>query len=254
MTRKSFHQGDLLFREGDPIDCVLKILKGRIEIIRERHAAAIVLGVVDAGQFIGEMGAIEHRSAHSVAARAVTDVEAEIIPVAVFLEEVVRAPEAARDLIVRLSQRLHDAEDRIVSDEQPGGPPVPRDSGLGAHQPASGITLTAASPELRHQLAEVVEIERTPYLVGRASLPHEPSGALKVDLQLLDREPLRLSRDHFAIMQRQGCLFIRDLHSHLGTTVNGRPIGDHFGTDEAPLRLGDNEIIAGGVDSRSSAE
>jgi pSer/pThr/pTyr-binding forkhead associated (FHA) protein len=70
-----------------------------------------------------------------------------------------------------------------------------------------------------------------------------------VDLQLLDRDPLRLSRDHFAIMQLQGRLFIRDLHSHLGTTVNGRPIGDYFGADEAPVRLGDNEIIAGGMDS-----
>ena len=248
-TRMSFHQGDFLFREGDPIDGVLKILKGRVEITRERDAAAIVLGTVDAGQFLGEMGALEHRLAHSAAARAATDVDAEIIPVAVFLDEVIRAPETARDLIVRLSQRLHDAEDRIVSDEQPRGPPVSRDRGLGARELASGVTLTAATSELRGQLAHVLEIETTPYLIGRAPLPHESPGTLKVDLQLRDREPLRLSRDHFAIVQRQGRLFVRDLHSHLGTAVNGQPIGEHFGTDEAPLRPGPNEIIAGGIAS-----
>lgn len=31
--------------------------------------------------------------------------------------------------------------------------------------------------------------------------------------------------------------------------VNGAPIGWHFGADEAPLRTGDNEVVAGGVGS-----
>jgi hypothetical protein len=42
---------------------------------------------------------------------------------------------------------------------------------------------------------------------------------------------------------------VRDLRSKLGTIVNGQPIGDHFRGDEAVLRAGDNEVIAGGVDS-----
>ena len=37
--------------------------------------------------------------------------------------------------------------------------------------------------------------------------------------------------------------------STLGTIVNGEPIGNHFRTDDAPLRAGENEVIAGGVDS-----
>jgi CRP/FNR family cyclic AMP-dependent transcriptional regulator len=42
---------------------------------------------------------------------------------------------------------------------------------------------------------------------------------------------------------------VRDLYSTLGTIVNGEPIGEHFRSDEAPLRAGENEVIAGGVDS-----
>jgi hypothetical protein len=42
---------------------------------------------------------------------------------------------------------------------------------------------------------------------------------------------------------------LRDLRSTLGTIVNGEPVGDHFRRDEAPLRAGENEVIAGGVDS-----
>ena len=43
--------------------------------------------------------------------------------------------------------------------------------------------------------------------------------------------------------------YVRDLSSTLGTIVNGEPIGNHFRGDDAPLRAGENEVIAGGVDS-----
>ena len=85
-----------------------------------------------------------------------------------------------------------------------------------------------------------------------ASLPRgstRPPGAVAADLLLYDREPVRLSRDHFAIVRHKGHLFVRDLQSTLGTTVNGVPIGWHFGADEAPLQAGDNEIVAGGEGS-----
>ena len=59
----------------------------------------------------------------------------------------------------------------------------------------------------------------------------------------------RLSRNHFMVERRDGNYFVRDLRSTLGTIVNGEPIGDHFRGDEAPLRAGENEVIAGGVNS-----
>jgi pSer/pThr/pTyr-binding forkhead associated (FHA) protein len=58
-----------------------------------------------------------------------------------------------------------------------------------------------------------------------------------------------LSRYHFAIEKCNGGYQVRDLRSTLGTIVNGEPIGDHFGGDDALLRAGENEVIAGGVDS-----
>ena len=51
------------------------------------------------------------------------------------------------------------------------------------------------------------------------------------------------------IEKRDGIYHVRDLRSTLGTIVNREPIGTHFRTDEAPLRSGENEIIAGGTDS-----
>ena len=71
---------------------------------------------------------------------------------------------------------------------------------------------------------------------------------LQPDLKLDDTVPFRLSRTHFVIEKRDECYYVRDLSSTLGTIVNGEPIGNHFRGDDAPLRAGENEVIAGGVD------
>jgi len=51
------------------------------------------------------------------------------------------------------------------------------------------------------------------------------------------------------IEKRDRGYHVHDLCSTLGTIVNGEPIGDHFRTDDALLRAGDNEVIAGGMAS-----
>ena len=35
MPAKRFFQGDTLFREGDPADCVMRVLSGTVEVIRQ---------------------------------------------------------------------------------------------------------------------------------------------------------------------------------------------------------------------------
>ena len=50
------------------------------------------------------------------------------------------------------------------------------------------------------------------------------------------------------IEKRDGNYYVRDLCSTLGTIVNGEPIGEFRG-DDAALRAGENEVVAGGMDS-----
>jgi CRP/FNR family transcriptional regulator, cyclic AMP receptor protein len=69
------------------------------------------------------------------------------------------------------------------------------------------------------------------------------------DLVLDDSMPFRLSRNHFVIERREKGHYLCDLRSTLGTIVNGRPIGDRFDTVDVLLRAGENEVVAGGVQS-----
>ena len=109
--------------------------------------------------------------------------------------------------------------------------------------------LAAKNPWLQARLHTPFAVGELPFIVGRAPLADEQRPLLRPDLELDDTPPFRLSRNHFLIERRNGGYHLRDLRSMLGTILNGQPIGHHFRSDDAPLRVGENEIIAGGADS-----
>ena len=109
--------------------------------------------------------------------------------------------------------------------------------------------LAAKSPWLQRQFRTPLGLGNLPFIVGRGPVAGEGRPPLPPDLKLDDTVPFRLSRNHFMIEKRDGNYYVRDLCSTLGTIVNGEPIGDHFRGDDAALRAGENEVIAGGVDS-----
>ena len=75
-----------------------------------------------------------------------------------------------------------------------------------------------------------------PIIFGRRTVGGEGPPLWEPDLKLDDTAPFRLSRNHFILEKRDEDYHVRDLCSTLGTIVNGEPIGDHFRTDDTPLR------------------
>jgi CRP/FNR family transcriptional regulator, cyclic AMP receptor protein len=251
MTRTQFAEGQILFKEGDPADGVFRILSGSVDVLRELDGDPILLGAVGAGQFIGEMGVMENRP-RSATVRATTEVEAEFFNPTEFLDQIVSSPRAARDLIRRLSQRLREADDRIANDERRSGRALANRKNADDQTAVLSLNnayLAAKSPWLQRCFHTPVELGDLPFVVGRRPGAGEAAPLWPPDLVLDDTAPFRLSRDHFIIEKRDGGYHVRDLCSTLGTIVNGEPIGEHFRTDDAPLRAGENEVIAGGVGS-----
>ena len=81
-----FAEGHVLFREGDPADCVFRLLSGAVDILRDLDGDPILLGTVGAGQFIGEMGVVENRPRNATA-RAASEVEVEILTPTEFFDQ-----------------------------------------------------------------------------------------------------------------------------------------------------------------------
>src|SRR5262245_20222857 len=252
MSRKHFAEGEVLFKEGDPSDYVFRLVTGAVEIFRELDGERILLGTVGAGEFIGEMGVVEKRP-RSATAQAASNIEVEILSPALFFDQIAGSPQTARELISRLSQRLREADDRIVKDERRRGRAHVTHTNRDILTPLVSVNnayLAAKNSWLQRQFHGKLQLSNLPFIVGRGSVAREGLSALQPDLKLDDTVPFRLSRNHFMIENRDGSYYVRDLRSTLGTIVNGQSIGEHFRSDEAPLRAGENEVIAGGFDSR----
>jgi CRP-like cAMP-binding protein len=249
--RRHFNQGDILFRQGDPSDCVLRINTGSVEILREVSDSTVVLGSVLAGQFVGEMGVIEKR-ARNATARASTAVDAEQFSVPEFFRRVSADPTMAHELMLRLSARLREIEDRIADD-------LPQPGAIAGEGEATGrrtapeplrLELAADTAVLREKIGtQPIMVDQFPFVVGRRLRPGETAPKRVPNLLLEDAVPFRISRQHFMIDSLEGGLVVRDLNSALATSVNGEPIGSHFRADVAELRPGQNRIVAGGSDS-----
>jgi CRP-like cAMP-binding protein len=248
--RRQFKRGEILFRQGDPSDWVLRIDSGSVEVLREVGDVSIVLGTVLAGQFVGEMGVIEKRPRNATA-RAATTVEAEQFGVPEFFERVSAEPAMAAELMLRLSVRLREIEDK-VADDLPRAIAVAgtRDAPAPAADGPLRLQLAADTAALRQQIgAPPIQVDQFPFVVGRRPRPGEKAPRRVPDLLLDDQNPFRLSRQHFVIDSAHGRLVVRDLDSALGTLVNGEPIGSPFRADVAALRPGPNRIVAGGFES-----
>jgi FHA domain len=115
--------------------------------------------------------------------------------------------------------------------------------------PVDNAYLAANNPWLQRQLHNPVRLGDRPFVVGRRPLAGEGLPPWQPDLMLDDSEPFRLSRNHFMVEQCREGYLVRDLRTTLGTMVNGQPIGGNFRTDDALLRAGETEVIAGGADS-----
>jgi CRP/FNR family transcriptional regulator, cyclic AMP receptor protein len=245
---KRFERDDILFRQGDPSDFAILIRSGSADVLRYVGDEAIVLGTVQAGEFVGEMGLLENRP-RSATVRAAAAVEAELIPRQAFLDRVSDEPELARKLLVRMSVRLRDVEDLLTRLYTRGSEDTGRQV-VEAPRSAPAITLRAADPGARSFIgAEPIAITRLPFTLGRQPNEDEAPPMITADLAIPEPGPYRLSRAHFSLIASNGEVVVRDLASTLGTIVNDRPIGRDFPADSAPLHKGENTIVAGGKGS-----
>jgi CRP/FNR family transcriptional regulator, cyclic AMP receptor protein len=165
MTCTHFAEGQILFREGEPADSVFHLLSGAVDILRELDGDSILLGTVGAGQFIGEMGVVENRP-RSATARAASEVEVEILTASEFLDQIAGSPRAARELIQRLSQRLREADDRIVNDDRRSGRAHGTGKEADSQTAVESAYLAAKNPWLQRQFHAPLGLGDLPFVVG----------------------------------------------------------------------------------------
>lgn len=285
MIRMHYAPGDVLIHEGRAAEYVYRVASGRVEVRRavdttDADGGSIVLGTVGPGEFLGEMGVIEDR-AHLASVIALEPTEVDMLPRQEFLGLVSRSPEAALNLLTRLSARLRAMDDRVAAMYRqmrdggyasaegvaiglsPAGEPTPGSAAL--RSTVSGAPMT--EPEVEADtvvltlLAEGDDLDprlqapgltpwRFPFYVGRMLESGNDPMTEADTLHLVDAWPYRLAPTHFCL-DRWGreAFVIRDLGSQYGTMVNDEPLGGAFPRDYAVLAPGEHRVVAGGAGS-----
>lgn len=263
MKQREYNAGDLILKEGDPSDVVYKIVSGNVEVFKEQDGQTILLGVMKAGEFLGEMGVVDDEP-RSASARAKNQVSMIIYEEEEFFRLISRDGSLAERMILRLCERVRTLSRKLaeaafstkasdtVEDEAPVGKPqdLPTEAIPKGEPTNVRLTVLPLSEQLIPTLPkEGITVMELPFSVGRLPVGKEPKPAVPIDLGIDDSQPFRLSRQHFAFyLNPKGC-GVLDLGSALGTEVNGVFLGHNFGKDFEYLKLGENKITAGGAGS-----
>jgi serine phosphatase RsbU (regulator of sigma subunit) len=114
---REFPQGALLFLEGTTGEQSYVLLDGQVEIIKALGTGAErVLGVRQAGSFIGEMSLFSREGLRTASVRAQTPIQTLEITRADFDALLHRRPTLAYEMVRVLSQRLDESEQLTIRD------------------------------------------------------------------------------------------------------------------------------------------
>ena len=119
--------GTIIWREGDPGDCVLVLLRGRVEIVAGLlDETAVVLRTMEAGSVIGEIACLQ-RAQRTATVRAVEEIEAVFLPAPVFRDLVDRHSHLMKrvfyqllDYVRGLTRDVVHCHDRAITDRLTG--------------------------------------------------------------------------------------------------------------------------------------
>jgi len=106
-------KGSYVFEEGQRASFAYVLTEGEIEIVRDSTDGIQVLGKVKKGSIFGEMAIIDG-SARSASARAAIDCKVQEVDKKAFLDYLSKKPDAAFNMMVRLSGYVRDADKKAV--------------------------------------------------------------------------------------------------------------------------------------------
>lgn len=109
---KIFQPGEVIFKEGEPGDCMFVIQEGKVEIFLERNGHEIPLKLCREGDFLGER-ALFNGGARSVSARSKETSRLLTVDRKNFLRRIKEDPTIAFRLVQILTRQVSELEEDV---------------------------------------------------------------------------------------------------------------------------------------------
>jgi CRP/FNR family transcriptional regulator len=109
-----YQDGEYVVRQGETGDCMYLVLTGELEVVRRSGGREFVLAILGEGDFFGEMALVE-QDVRSASVRAVGRAVLLKLDKETFLERVQQDPMLAYQLLVQMSKRLRELDERMAN-------------------------------------------------------------------------------------------------------------------------------------------
>ncbi|HEX9016291.1 MAG TPA: cyclic nucleotide-binding domain-containing protein [Chloroflexota bacterium] len=109
---RTYHQGEVIVKQGEPGDCMYVIQQGEVEVILEKEEGDVILCTLRENDFFGEM-AIFNKKPRSATVRALGDARVLSVDKKNFLSRVHDDPSIAFRLVQTLSRRIQDMDEQV---------------------------------------------------------------------------------------------------------------------------------------------
>jgi CRP-like cAMP-binding protein len=242
-TVKGYRPGEVVIQEGTRGTSAYIILSGAVEVIKRSGEREVPVATLGEGQVFGEMGLIEDRP-RSATVRALTELKVRSIDRDHFNELLSTKPSVLIPIMKSLFERLRQVSDMLAESTRN----APRPMAVEKHY---RVVVEGQTEEARRALGSLpLRISKFPYLIGRDSQNPDADVFYSNDLLIPEEKPYVVSRNHMAVINEGGMLWVMDRGSAFGTIVNGREIGGQSGVSRAPLEKASNQVILGPATSR----
>jgi CRP-like cAMP-binding protein len=242
-TVRVFDPGEMVIKEGARGTSAFIILSGTAQVIKNSGEGEVVVATLEEGQVFGEMGLIEDRP-RSATVKACGELKTRIITRDQFNALLTKRPSVLIPIIKSLFERLRQASE-MVAETNMGG------RGEGLEERSFEVIVEGQTQEAKEALGHCKRsITKFPFLIGRESKDPDTDVFYTNDLFVREQKPYVVSRNHLAIKNEAGWVWVVDRGSSFGTIVNGKEIGRHTGITRARLDQEENQIILGPVTSK----
>jgi len=243
-TIKTFQPEEIVIEEGTKDTSAFVILSGTVKILKRVGNRDIVIATLGEGQVFGEMGLIENRP-RSATVKAGSKLKVRVIGREQFNELLRTKPSFLIPIIKSLFERLRHTSDLMAEKTA--------DSYLeSGKDKAFEVVIEGETSEAKKVLDDhKLLITKFPFLIGRHSdLDPDSDVFYNNDLTIEEEKPYVVSRNHLAVNNEKGMIWVVDRGSAFGVIVNGKEIGGQSGVPRAPLDKEENQVIIGPATSK----
>jgi CRP-like cAMP-binding protein len=238
--------GVAIFRAGEPSLAVYVIDQGEVAISVGDVTRQTEVARLHAGELFGESGVLEAR-ARAATATAIVATTLVVTSGVKFLRAFGSDNDSALTLLKILCRRLRSTTLRAIGPAEASSSP-----GATAQERTArcDISLSPNHERLTTEFGMAsIDVRSLPYRVGNRYGGETLPIASTHNFCIQAHGEADLAAPHFEILRRDGRLGVRDLGSPYGTIVNGVGVTRTSGDPFVPLHAGDNDVIAGRVNS-----